>query len=72
MVTGALSFLEKDALVPDAPGPVLPYSPNKTFLVLSSPVFLAEALDSPSTSDQEAGTSTYQIRHPAPLMTSDR
>lgn len=52
MVTGALSFLEKDALVPDAPGPVLPYSPNKTFLVLSSPVFLLEASDSTSTSAQ--------------------
>lgn len=39
MSTGELSFVAKLARVPDAPAPVLLYSPNSTSSVRSSPVF---------------------------------
>ena len=38
IATGLLSLVAKLALVPDAPGPVLPHSPNSTSLVFGSSV----------------------------------
>lgn len=39
ILTALVNFFEKLALVPDAPSPLFPYSPNSTLSVLASPLF---------------------------------